>query len=113
MLQILKNIEASSLTVEKIYVSGVVTQSDWWMQLLADMFGKEIVLSDANDASAMGAAFIGMYVTGIIADLSSVNSFIQTKKVFRPDEKIRDVYKQHYKVYSSLYPVTQNFVNRI
>jgi sugar (pentulose or hexulose) kinase len=41
LLQILKSIEATNITVEKIYLSGVVTQSDWWMQLLTDIFGKK------------------------------------------------------------------------
>ena len=102
LLQILQNIEATNITVEKIYLSGVVTQSDWWMQLLTDIFGKKILLSDSTDASALGAAFIGMYATGIIDDLSKVKSFIQTKKVFEPNNKITDVYKRHYEIYTSL-----------
>jgi len=102
LLQILKSIEATNITVEKIYLSGVVTQSDWWMQLLTDIFGKKILLSDSTDASALGAAFIGMYATGIIDDLSKVKSFIQTKKVFEPNNKITDLYKCHYEIYTSL-----------
>jgi len=108
LLQILKNIESTGLTVEKIYVSGVVTQSNWWMQLLADMFGKKIFLSDGADASALGAAFTGMYATGIISDLSKVKSFGQTKKIFEPDTMLHGLYKHHYKFYISLYPSMQN-----
>ena len=108
LLQILKNIEATNITVEKIYLSGVVTQSDWWMQLLADMFGKKILLSDGTDASALGAAFIGMYATGIISNLSVVKSFIQTKKVFEPDNKNTVIYKHQFDIYTSLYPAMQN-----
>jgi gluconokinase len=108
LLQILKNIEATGISVEKIYVSGVVTQSNWWMQLLANMFGKKILLSDATDASAMGAAFIGMYATGMINDLSAVKSFVQTKKEFLPDAPVNKLYSRHYEIYTSLYPATQN-----
>src|SRR5438105_13544545 len=80
LLELLKAIEKSNIVIDKIYVSGIVTQSEWWMQLLADMFGKTIVLSDGSDASVIGAAFMGMYATGMVKDLSEVKSFIQTIK---------------------------------
>jgi gluconokinase len=112
LFQILKNIESTNIEVKKIHVSGIVTQSDWWMQLLADMFGKKILLSDNTDASAMGAAFIGMYATEIINDLSVVKSFVQTKKEFEPDIKLHELYKRHFQIYASLYPALQNAVDR-
>jgi gluconokinase len=108
LLQILKNIEATNIAVDKIHVSGIVTQSEWWMQLLADIFGKQVLISDGSDASAMGAAFIGMYATGMIGELSEVSSFIKTKKVYMPDKETHVVYNKHYKLYASLYPATRN-----
>jgi gluconokinase len=63
LLQILKETEKHNPSVHSVYVSGIVTQSPFWMQLLADMFGKKIILNDVADASAMGAAFMGMYAT--------------------------------------------------
>jgi gluconokinase len=85
-------------------VSGIVTQSEWWMQLLADMFGKTIVLCDGSDASAMGAAFMGMHATGIIKHLADVKSFIKTTKTFEADAVMHQLYQEHYKVYDLLYP---------
>lgn len=107
LLQILKHIEATSIVVDKIHVSGIVTQSEWWMQLIANIFGKQVFLSDSTDASAMGAAFMGMYATGMIDELSEVSSFVKTKKIYMPDKETHVVYKEHYKLYASLYPATQ------
>jgi gluconokinase len=105
LLQILKAIENSDIRIDKIYVSGIVTKSEWWMQLLADIFGKTMVLSDESDASAIGAVFMGMYATGAINDLSEAKSFITTTKTFEPDEVINKLYQQQYKLYVSLYPI--------
>src|SRR4030095_11370079 len=33
LLQILKAIEKSNIGIDKIFVSGIVTKSEWWMQL--------------------------------------------------------------------------------
>lgn len=104
LLQILTAIEKINGTVNKVFVSGIVTQSDWWMQLLANMFGKTIVLNDSTDASAMGAAFMGMYATGMIDDLSTVKSFMQIAKTFEPEANIHAMYQKHFEVYASLYP---------
>jgi gluconokinase len=56
LFQILKNIEEQNNEVDCVYVSGFVTNSAFWMQLLADMFGKKIILNEVADASAVGAA---------------------------------------------------------
>ncbi len=104
LLQILEEIEKINIAIDKIYVNGIITQSEWWMQLLADMFGKTILLSDSTDASAMGAAFMGMYATGMIKNLSEVKSFLKTIKRFEANDGVHQLYKQQYKVYKSLYP---------
>jgi len=109
LLQILKAIEERNILIDKIYVSGIITQSEWWMQLLADMFGKTTILCDGSDASALGAAFMGMYATGMIKNLSQVRAFVKTSKVFRTNEAIHQLYQQQYNVFISLYPaLTKN-----
>ncbi len=104
LFQILNAVEKENPGVEKILVSGIPTQSDWWMQLLADMFGKKIILNDTADASAMGAVFIGMYATGIIKNLQEVKLLMQTVKTFQPDKTVHELYQKQFQVYASLYP---------
>ncbi|CAN5426707.1 gluconokinase [soil metagenome] len=108
LLQILENIQHQNNTVEAVYVSGFVTQSDFWLQLLADMFGKKIILNDVADASAMGAAMIGMYATGFIKELAEVKQFLATDKVFMPNEINHALYQKHFERYRKLYPAFKN-----
>ena len=74
------------------------------MQLLADIFGKKIILNDVADASAMGAALIGMYATGFIKDLSEAKRFLATDKIFEPNMDTHILYQQHFEKYKKLYP---------
>lgn len=108
LLQILQKIQQQNNTIEAVYVSGFVTKSDFWLQLLADMFGKKIILNDVADASAMGAAMIGMYATGFIKDLAEVKKFLATDKVFVPNETNYILYQQHFERYKKLYPAFKN-----
>ncbi|QEC68904.1 gluconate kinase [Panacibacter ginsenosidivorans] len=104
LLQILNNIEEQNNTVDGVYVSGFVTNSDFWMQLLADMFGKKIILNEVADASAVGAALIGMYATGFIKNVYEVKKFLKTDKVFIPDDTNHVLYQKHFERYKKLYP---------
>jgi gluconokinase len=103
LLQILTAIEKNNSTVTKIFTSGMATQSNWWMQLLADMFGKTVVLSDATDASALGAAFIAMYAMQMIPAIEQVNEFITISKQFKPDSINHVTYQELFTQYCTLY----------
>jgi gluconokinase len=50
----------------QINVSGGFVRSTEWLQILADIFGKQICLINSEDASAIGAAYLGMRAGGII-----------------------------------------------
>lgn len=50
------------------------------MQLLADMFGKKIIINEPVDASAMGAAIIGIMATGKIKIFEEVKEFSVTSR---------------------------------
>lgn len=104
LLQILNNIEQQNNAVDALYVSGFVTNSELWLQLLADMFGKKIILNEVADASAVGAALIGMYATGFIKDVYEVKKFLKTDKVFVPNEANHFLYQNHFEQYKKLYP---------
>jgi gluconokinase len=73
------------------------------VQLLANITGKKIIVNDAADASALGAAFIGMKAMGILDDLRNVNSFLHEVKTFHPDTAQNEVYKKYFNVYKNLY----------
>ena len=108
LLQILEETGKESNNIHSVYVSGMVTQSSFWMQLLADMFGKKIILNDVTDASAMGAAFMGMHAVGFINDLTEVKKFLKADKVFVPDEEVHKIYLKQFEVYKKLYPALKN-----
>jgi gluconokinase len=71
--------------------------------LLADVIGKKIMVTHAEDSSAAGAAILGMKALNIIENLNEVQSFFTVKETFEPDMDNHAVYKNNYAVYSNLY----------
>ncbi|NJM25119.1 MAG: hypothetical protein HC859_06075 [Bacteroidia bacterium] len=43
-----------------VYVSGGATHAPVWMQMLADIFNKDMCMMASEDASALGAIMLGM-----------------------------------------------------
>lgn len=104
LIQVLYALEETYKPVQRIYASGAITQSAWWMQMLADISGREVVYKDAADASAFGAAIMGMYAVAVIGNLQQAQQFFTGSTIFVPDLPLHEAYQQRYKTYVSLYP---------
>lgn len=98
---ILLEMESAGLAIEKVHVSGGFVHSTGWLQILADMFNKPIVLIHDEDASAIGAAMIGLGVAGLMD-----NHYFDTEAVhttFMPRPEYRITYQTTCRVYRALY----------
>ena len=72
LLQVGASLEETIGAINNIYVSGGFIQSEFWLQMIANMFNKKVCVTNSADASAIGAAFIGFFATGLITDLEEV-----------------------------------------
>jgi len=89
--------------ITEIYASGGFTQSEFWLQVAADVFGKKVVVDDVADASAMGAAMIGMYSLGLINKVTDIEHLLSTGKTYMPVIEHHHQYKDVFILYKSLY----------
>lgn len=108
ILDVLDAVEETNGSIETIYLSGGVTRSKSWTQLLANTCGKKIIVNDAADASALGAAFVGMKSLGLINDLKDTSSFLKTIKTIHPEKDQFNIYQKYFAIYKSLYPLMKN-----
>ena len=85
----------------RIILSGGILNSKDWMQMAADIFQREIEISDSAQASMLGAAALALYAAGA---LESPNDFVdvEQEKVFpRPASEGR--YEEKYQRYLDFY----------
>lgn len=94
-------LEQAVTPVKEVTVSGGFTASPLWIQLLADIFQKPMLLHQDEDASAMGAALLGWHA------LEKINAWQfdtgAAARVFEPSDEHHSVYMRNYKAYSLLY----------
>lgn len=87
--------------IEEINVSGGFVHSTVWMQILADITGKNIILLQAEDASAIGAAYLAAKAIGLEKQYPSPPG--ATKEIIKPDLNKYENYRKYFIVYKQLY----------
>ncbi len=100
LFNICKTLEESGLTINEIHVSGGFVHSEIWLQLLADVFGKKIVLIRAEDASAQGAAFLAMKKLELIEEYKALMPTSVT--TYLPNNNNHTIYSE------KIFPVFRN-----
>lgn len=103
IVEVLLALEETSGTIKNVYLSGGIIKSSLWVQLLADISGKKVMVNDVADASALGAAFIGMKALGKVKSISAAKMFLQNVKIIKPSPTKHSIYKKYFKIYESLY----------
>jgi gluconokinase len=84
--------------VSRILASGGFIRSAEWVQLLANVLGREVLVQDVNDASSIGAAIVGFRSMGVTHSLQQV----EQGSLFNPDPAIHANYDEMYKVFNKL-----------
>lgn len=90
--------------VQRISVSGGFTATPGWIQLLADIFGQEMELSQQNDASATGAIMLAAREL----QLPWTGGNNQPATTFYPDRDLYASYQQRYRRFLRLYEVLED-----
>jgi gluconokinase len=101
LYDIADNMIKSGLQISQVHVSGGFVRSSAWLQILANIFNKKICLINSDDASAMGAAYLGLKTLGIITDYNSLKPDKITEIL--PEPECVAAYQKSFQTYRSLY----------
>jgi gluconokinase len=97
---VLVTLERASGGIDKIHISGGFTTSEVWTQMLADITGKELVVMQEGDASAIGAVLLAMKSLGITE--FPTPEYDQQKNII-PQADNHRVYGIAFKLFKKLY----------
>ena len=107
--QVIEIIEKHHGAVQQLNVSGGFIHSKTWMQVLADITGKKLCLIQTEDASAVGAAMMGLQQFGI-----SYRSMIREDLLYtHPDLQQHQRKQPYFDVYKTLYGTLRETMHRL
>ncbi|MBC5772555.1 gluconokinase [Pontibacter sp. KCTC 32443] len=98
-----KALEQVAGAVSKVYANGGFSRSALWVQLLADVFNKEVHLTETYESSAFGAAIVGLYALGKIDKLEDAAKLVTITKTYTPNPENHQRYQKNYKIFEELY----------
>jgi gluconokinase len=88
----------------EILASGSFTRSSAWVQMMADVFGHPIIVPGSADASAFGAAALGMVATGDLESIGAIGRIMTAPlAVLQPDRARHATYQELFGLYERLY----------
>lgn len=111
--QQLKIMLEHDVPIDQIFAVGGGVKNDLWMQIVADVTGKEI----STPAITVGASFDDalMAASGIkysgFESFNKLTDFIKPGKTYHPNKENHETYKKYQNIYDSLYPATVNLMH--
>ncbi|MEJ2167279.1 MAG: gluconokinase [Desulfobacterales bacterium] len=98
------------VAVKQIIASGGFTQSDFWLQVVADVLNRELAVPSWGETSCLGAAFWAILGTGGAKSLESLTDFVKPGRSCLPRKENAALYQRIYPLYLGLYrAVSGNF----
>jgi len=109
LYNIAENMERCGLRIDQVHVSGGFVHSGEWLQVLANIFGKKMCLINVSDASALGAAYLGLKTMGKVT-LYEELQHTQAKEVL-PEVTVFPIYQKQYRVFRDAYEKLTSVLN--
>jgi gluconokinase len=91
------------LDVRQIVASGGFTRSALWLQVMADVLGRELNVPAWGETSALAAAFWAALAAGCAGSMEDIRAWTSQGFVCRPVTANTAVYEKVYPLYTKLY----------
>ncbi len=104
MRDALEIIIAMNIPVTQVRASGGGARSDFWLQLQADIYNRPIVLTNAGEGPAFGAALLaGVGTRAFDSVEQACASAIKQVRKIAPNRRTAERFNRHHAVYARLY----------
>lgn len=102
--RILDRLAERGVPIERIVACGGGTRSALWMQILADVAGRSISITEVPDAVTLGSAICAAVGAGCYPDLrAGAAAMVRPARTIEPDPSTRAVYEEGYLRYIATY----------
>lgn len=95
---IVESVEEVCGSAKRVLVSGGITHAPEWIQLLSDVLGKNLIVTGAHDASAIGAARLAFTALNI-----PFKNIMPEGKKYVPNQTVSKLYTHQFGRFKRLY----------
>ena len=96
--------ESLGVSIPEVRLTGGMPKSAIFRQILADVYGRNVCLTElSQEAASLGAAIIAGIGVGVFKDFSIVDRLNRVKEVLEPNVENFKIYEQLYKAFRRSY----------
>ena len=110
----LEMLSDAGVTINEIRAIGGGAKSEKWLQLKADMFGKNVVALNVSEGVCLGAIILAGTAIGKYPSVQeAVKQLVKPKKTYLPREDVKKQYDERLKLYAEIYPAIQKISRKL
>lgn len=94
-------------------VVGGAARSDLWMQIIADVTGREVRTLTEDVEAAIGSALLAAYGVGLVSDADVARGWVTFESRATPRHDAMQAYDRGFDVYKSLYPALRDAMHAL
>jgi ribulose kinase len=106
--------ESEDFGIDEIIACGGATQSDLWMQIHADVTGKQITIPEEQQAVSLGSGILATVAAGIYPDMKAAAAqMVRVAKTVQPNAKNTEAYAEYVRQYEATYEALKDESKRL
>ncbi len=110
----LESLEQAGVEVGRLRATGGGSKSPYWLQLKADITGREVVTINVVESGCQAGAILGGVATGIYDSLEqAVEQLVQEQTIYEPRADMHDSYEHYFGLYKQLWPSLREIVHQL
>jgi len=111
---ILQRMEEGGVVIDEIIACGGATKSDLWMQIMADVTGKKMIIPKDLQSVSLGSAIAATVASGIYSSLQEgADKMVRIEKVVEPNMENHAIYKEYVYQYEVTYEALKDASKRL
>jgi gluconokinase len=91
-------------SISEVRASGGFINSQIWLQIMANVLGRQMNIPDWGETAARGAALWAMLATGIFNTIEEAAAVVKSNECINPEQATSNQYSHLYKLFQQLYP---------
>ena len=110
--QYFEQLTENGLPVSRVMAVGGGTKNPLWLQIIADMLGREIFVPQVTIGACYGDALLCAMACGCYESWEHLGAHIQIQQTIRPIERNHAVYQAGKQIFQSLYESTKRWMHQ-
>ncbi len=108
------SLDAAGVKIDRLRATGGGSRSDVWLQVKADITGKEVVTLNVSEAGCLAGAMLGGVALGVWSDLTeATEALVREGRSFEPDPDMHERYQQVYATYEQAWPAIADLTHKL